>query len=504
MPTAAEQELQRRTQEVVRCRASLSYFVNTNCQMLASGDRAGSWMPFHLWPAQEQTAVELQMFREIIILKARQLGFTWLVVAFALQQLLFFPISTVLLFSKRDDEAEELVGFRLREMYERLPAWMRSEKLSCDTGHKMEVASGSRAMAFATTGGRSYTATLAIIDEADHVPDLERMLAAIKPTIDAGGRLILLSTADKSQPESTFKRIYRAARQRENNYHAIFHGWQSAPWRTADWYEKQRKNVATQTGALDDLFQEYPATDVEALAPRSLDKRIPAEWLNQCYREQQPIRPRLAPAIPGLTIYAEPDPGRRYVIGADPAEGNPTSDDSASTVLDCENGEEVAKLAGKFEPSVFGGYNFALARYYNGAAVLCERNNHGHAVLLWFTNFGHGIYLVHGHDDKEGWMSSTLGKTMLYDKAADGIKNQEVILHSFDTFSQLCSIEGKTLRAPDGMYDDKADSFALAICGRIATAGFGRMEMQGSPQDASPMSKMPDSLGSGFEGRPWD
>ena len=58
------------------------------------------------------------------------------------------------------------------------------------------------------------------------------MLSAIKPTIDAGGQLILLSTADKAEPESTFKKVFRAATAGQNRYHPIFHGWQAAPWRT--------------------------------------------------------------------------------------------------------------------------------------------------------------------------------------------------------------------------------------------------------------------------------
>ena len=41
----------------------------------------------------------------------------------------------------------------------------------------------------------------------------------------------------------------------------------------------------------------------------------------------------------------------RYVVGADPAEGNPTSDPSALEVLDADSGEEVASLAGRYEPA---------------------------------------------------------------------------------------------------------------------------------------------------------
>jgi hypothetical protein len=468
-------ETERRLREVMRCQDDFVYFANTYCHILATNDRAGAWAPFRLWPAQERVARDLQVHREVVILKARQLGFTWLVLAFALHQLLFRPVATILLFSKRDDEAAELLGFRLREMYLRLPEWMRTTELTADTAHVIEFPNGSRAMAFSTTGGRSYTATLAIIDEADHVPDLEKMLNAIKPTIDAGGRLILLSTVDKSQPESSFKKIYRAARQGQNSYHPIFHGWRAAPWRTDEWYEQMRRTSLAETGALDNLHQEYPATDIEALSPRSLDKRIPAPWLQQCFSEVPPIPADSAfppamrlPAIPGLAVYARPRPDRMYVLGADPAEGNPTSDDSALEVLDCATGEEVASLTGKLEPSLFAHYAHQIACYFNRAAIMCERNNHGHAVLLWLRNAGHGVQRLCGHDTKEGWMTSSHGKILLYDTCAEAFRNKAVLLHSFATYMQLSGIDGSTLRAPDGQHDDRADAFALAVCGQVA------------------------------------
>ena len=50
----------------------------------------------------------------------------------------------------------------------------------------------------------------------------------------------------------------------------------------------------------------------------------------------------------------------------------------------------------------------------------------------------------------------------LYDACADAFRNTETVLHSFATFTQLASIEGATLRAPEGEHDDRADSYALA------------------------------------------
>jgi hypothetical protein len=95
-----------------------------------------------------------------------------------------------------------------------------------------------------------------------------------------------------------------------------------------------------------------------------------------------------------------------------------------------------------------------------------ERNNHGHAVLLWLRAHGMGIHRLPGHDGKEGWLSSALGKTQLYDTCADAFKNAEVTLHSFATFTQLASIDGSTLRALEGQHDDRADAFALACVAR--------------------------------------
>jgi hypothetical protein len=102
-----------------------------------------------------------------------------------------------------------------------------------------------------------------------------------------------------------------------------------------------------------------------------------------------------------------------------------------------------------------------LGRLYNDAALMVERMNHGHAVLLWLRENSYLVRLC-GHDHQEGWQSSSKGKFLLYDAAADAFRNRETILHSFATFTQLASIEGGTLRAPEGEHDDRADAYALA------------------------------------------
>jgi hypothetical protein len=393
---------------------------------------------------------------------------TWLCLGLVLWLVLFHPACTALLFSRRDDEATDLLATRLRGMYDRLPGWLKVRSFGVDNGHEWALSNGSRVLAFPTTAGDSYTATIAVVDEADLVPDLDRLLGAVKPTVDNGGKLVLLSRADKTRPESPFKRIYRAAKQGSGWAH-LFLPWHAHPGRDRAWYEAQRRDCLARTGALDQLHEQYPNTDAEALAPASLDKRLAAEWLLACHVPQSSLArlPAAAPALPGLNVFHLPQPGRRYVAGADPAEGSPLSDESALCVLDDQTGEECASLAGRYEPSVLAAHLAAVCRWYNGAPAMVERNNHGHAVLLWLIDNARWLRLLPGHDGKPGWMSSTKGKALLYDGAADAFREGDCLVHDPETYHQLASIEGATLRAPQGQNDDRATAFALALAGRL-------------------------------------
>jgi hypothetical protein len=457
--------------EVHKCRRSFPYFCETYCRILADDGDGGAWVPFALWPEQRRVAQLLQEKRLVVALKARQLGLTWLVLAFALWLMLFHPIALILLFSRRDDEAVDLLKNRLRGKYDRLPEWLKARSIAVDNDHEFQLSNGSRALAFPTTAGDSYTADLAVVDEADLVPDLDRLMRAVKPTIDnRRGRMVLVSRADKSKPLSPFKRVYKAAREGQNEWTPVFLPWHARPDRDAAWYEAQRRDIVARTGAADDLHEQYPESDAEALAPRSLDKRLRLDWLLNCNAERPPlsepfppgVRP---PALPGLVVYALPLVGRRYVIGADPAEGNPNSDESALCVLDVVTGEEVASLAGRFDPATFGAHIDAISGYFNRAPAMVERNNHGHAVLLWLRDNSH-VPRQCGHDNLPGWHTTTKGKALLYDGASEVLRDGETTIHSPETSAQLADIEGATERAPEGLPDDRAVAFVLALSGR--------------------------------------
>ena len=164
--------------------------------------------------------------------------------------------------------------------------------------------------------------------------------------------------------------------------------------------------------------------------------------------------------FPGLVIWRLPQPGETFVIGADPAEGNPQSDNSAASVVDLA-GAQVAAWAGRVEPATFGSQIAAVSAFFNGAAALVERNNHGHAVLLWLREFS-TVSCLSGLDKKLGWATTGSSKPMAYDNAADVFREAGSVIRDPDTLEELGNIT-TGLSAPDGLHDDRATAHVLAL-----------------------------------------
>lgn len=457
--------------EWLKCSTSYAYFIDTYCKIYDAA--AQGWIPFGLWPAQVRVLNTVHISRYICILKARQLGLTWLMLGYALWLIIFKPVATISVFSRRQTEADYLLGVnRLRGMFLQLPKWMQLQEVTGNT-QEWALSNGSVARSFPTTAGDSYTATFALADEFDLVDDQNFLLQAVKPTIADGGKMILLSRADKEKPLSQFKRIYRGGKRNDGGWVSIFLPWHVHPKRNAAWYDDMVADSVVRTGGKDSVYEQYPATDVEALAPNSSDKRFPLDWLLQCYQ------PRLslplaqfagAPGIRGLLVYSHPRPGRAYVVTGDPAEGNVTSDDSSCDIVDYITGEQCAHFAAKMEPDTFAHSMAQISNWYNRAPILPERNNHGHQVIAWLRNNGYlDRMLKSPTDDEPGWLATQPSKVRAYDTAAVCFREKDAVVHNDETYEQLANIVGKTLKAPELMMDDRATSFVLGMVARTLT-----------------------------------
>ncbi len=125
-------------------------------------------MPFHLWPAQRELLDDIQHERLVLILKARQLGITWLVCAYALWLCLHRSQRLVLTFSIGQNEANEMMR-RISAMYHRIPHGVRTAlpRVTKDNTEEMAWSNGSRIQSLPSrkSAGSGYTASLIILDE---------------------------------------------------------------------------------------------------------------------------------------------------------------------------------------------------------------------------------------------------------------------------------------------------------------------------------------------------
>lgn len=419
----------------------------------------------------------LMTVHRILILKARQLGISWICCWYALWLLIFHPGRVVLIFSKGQAEANEMLQ-RIKKLYERLPDWMRAElpQLIKDNTEELEWDNGSRVMSLPATqnAGSGYTASLVILDEAAKIIWADQLFTALKPTIDNGGQLIILSSAFGIG--NLFHRLWIKATSGLNTFTTIFLPWWARPTRDWAWYERQLGEYTDPQM----VNQEYPQNANEAFLV-SGRIRFATKWIVDQERNVREPLPdaQLPPAlqgVQGLRVYALPEPGRRYILSADVAEGLEHGDFCAAHLVDAETWEEMAHLHGHWEPDEYGALLAQLGTVYD-AVIAPERNNHGHAVLLKLNTLGYRrIYVA--ADGRYGWLTNDLTKTGMIDGLAVALRDKLVKIRTQSTLDE-CQYytvlkNGKT-GAPHGYFDDRVMSLAIAIAvakePQIATVG---------------------------------
>jgi hypothetical protein len=444
-------------------------FVEEVCQIKV-GER---WSKIKLWKEQKETLLALINKQKVIVLKARQLGMTWLSCLAGLYFLLFNPGSVGLIVSLRETEAKEVLE-KLIGIYKRLPSFLQSKSIEVESATQFKISNGSEVHALPSHRGDSYTAKWVLIDECSLIPNLNNLLGSIEPTINDSGHIWLVSRPNKSEPEGTFAKIAKASLiDKTSDYHGVFLPWYVRPERDQAWYEAQVKASLEKTGTLDLVEEQYPESVTEALQAPQMGKRIPGLFLSQTFLESKP-QPFMG--IVGLDIFYHPEGGKTYCLGADPAQGILGGDESAIVIVELETGLEVCSGGGPWEPTLqFPNIIEQIARYYNNADILIERNNHGHGVIGQLK--GKNLNLKYGPDGSLGFNTSQVSKSQAYDLvAAEFQLRSETRSHdpeapplvsSPKTYMQLASIDADTLSAPSGSHDDRAMAYVLAQYCRI-------------------------------------
>jgi len=416
-----ERKLQRLWVEIEwrRCAQDERYFLENYVFIPSEEDPRGRTR-FELFDYQNELLTTFTKNRFVIALKARQIGFTTLGMAHSLWLALFRPGANILIVSQTQKSSNKNLA-QARLGYQFLPAWMkeRAPRVISDnsSGMSFEFHDGmiSNLKAAPATNGvfAGETATFVLWDEAalvDPAPLQEDVLRTLLPTTDAGGSMLVVSTARGAY--NRFAKTYRAAKTGTSQFVAFFRPWTVSPFmrcsKDCGWcshgpgvsgpcnskYDGKRREFADQPWR---FFQEYPSDDEEAFreSGRPRFTGLPPEHTYADF----PFRGDLEWADDKKLVFVpdeegplrlatlDPDRNGMYVIGADPSQG--VGKDYSTAHVMTMDGDGYPEIVGYYhsntvQPAAFAAALDRLGRFFAGrqwAALLAVEDQGGVGAL---------------------------------------------------------------------------------------------------------------------------
>ena len=403
-----------------------------NCLKIKT--KSGTVVPFRLNDAQRKLYAVAKRQQDagkpvrLIILKARQLGFSTLT-----EGLIFHACATrknvnALIVAHREDATANL--FRMSKLfYDELPAPVKpmlrasnAQELVFENPSKLrserEARPGLRSrIRCATAGGRgigrSDTLQCVHLSEYAFWPDgadgKASTLAGILQAVPSlpGTMVVIESTANGFED---FKERWDAAVAGENDFEPVFFAWFENPdysmpvvpgteWTpeerdlkaayrlTDEQLQWRRWCIANNCGGSLDMFrQEYPASPGEAFLHSGTGVFDNEQIVLRLERLPEPaVRGEFTDGewteseTGAITLYELPEEGVPYVLGGDTAgEG---SDYFTAIVIDNVSGRIAAKLRQKYSEPEYVRQICALGRFYNDALVAIETNFSTYPVM---------------------------------------------------------------------------------------------------------------------------
>lgn len=373
------------------------------------------------WGWQRELLQKMLDNSQLIVLKGRQLGVTWIACGLALWYLLFRPGTDVLIFSIGEDEAKEVVE-RIWGMYLSLAEDQSKSHLALGAFGSVRVLTPQRgkpstvvkvehtlpdgttristveAMTSSETKGHSRSAALVVFDELSRNANARAIWKGIVPaTADHGGKIIGISTAngmsDDKGDGNWFNFLWaKAGSSIFPLLQTVFLGWWLHPDRTDDWYEQLSLDSASKAEQYPNdpdeafLLSGSPYFDTEALRWYGKNLRKPLYSARFVLEPTNPARATLSKGDGPLDVYEEPVSGRKYAIGVDVATGTGT-DFSVAAVIDLHTGAPVAELYLHGDYEALTDQLHFLGLWYNTARVAVEKGGgYGDTVIAYLRD----------------------------------------------------------------------------------------------------------------------
>lgn len=430
-------------EEYAKCASDLIYFAKK--YVYIKHPTRGRIL-FNLYPFQEQVIRDLYVHDKSIILKARQLGISTLLSAYAVWLMTFKEDQNIVVLASKLKVAQEIMD-KVKVMYYSLPTFLRgTNPPDKDNTQTLQIKNGSKISAFSANSdeGRSQAASVVIIDEFAFIQRSEDLWTSVFPTISTGGKAILLSTPNSSG--GTFHRLWMQAEMGENDFYPIKLKWDVHPERDQKWRNDQEKVLgkrkAEQENDCDFLASGDTVFDTETIIHYNNGIIEPIEKRGQ---------------MRDYWIWKYPIFGKNYSIIVDTSRGD-SVDYSSISVYDSEEMELVAEFKGNLDTPVLGTLAVAIATEYNQGLLIIENTGIGWATVQKVEEIGYLNTYKSLKNSTNLSVEQYMAKQMNNDNYVNGFSNnvgtRPLIINKLIEY-----ISNRLIKNPSKRFHDELKSF---------------------------------------------
>lgn len=458
--------------------------------LLRVRDREGVLRPLVANAAQRR--FEARRGRQNVVLKARQMGVTtWVAGRFFLKTVT--QPGTVTLLVAHTQAAAEGIFRVVQRMWEELPEELRDGPLRCGRSNAERMTfpvidSEFRVASASEKGvGRGLRLSRLHVSELAQWPgDAAGTLAGLRAALAPRGELVMEST-----PQGAYGAFYEEwlrGAERQGAGDAVVRHF--LPW----WLEPAYVGVPVERAAM--RAEELALVEREGLSEAQIGFRRGleagfgvlrgqefAEDAETSFRatgascfDVEAVERRLREVMPpvetryggSLQVWLRPLVGRRYVVAVDAAGGGLDGDYAAVQVVELTTGLQCAELQQRLRPAELARVAVALAREYNEALLVVERNNHGAAVLAYVATVER-YARVYAQGGEAGWLTTAASKPEMIAQLGAVVEQAAERLQSRRLLAECRTFvagEGGRMAAARGAHDDLVMAMAMAVAAR--------------------------------------
>lgn len=429
-------------------------------------------IPFVLNEAQKDIFNTLRKESRVIILKARQIGFSTAITGFLYHKTIMTPGMNTVLIGYNTDMAAELLD-KVKMFLATTPDEVRP---TVHYNSKYEISfpklnSKIIVLPSSENVGRGYTIHACLLTELAMWDRAEEKMAAIENAVPKDGLLVIEST-----PRGVGNMYHRMWMSKDNGYEKKEYGW---------WWAYTEEEVELIRRRMNDpqrFAQEYSLEFLSSgrnVFDSELLKRLRSDILEIGDKniDDEKKEHFVRKLDDGLVIYKEPSLDKVYVAGADVSEGVTGGDYSAVTIFERGTGEEVAHWHGMLAPDKFGEQLNKWGRFYNNSLLVVEINNHGLTTvtilkqLLYPTLYFRPSKfdtIPSSWSDRLGWKTTKVTRPLMIDDLNQALREGSIRIHTkylLDEMSTFVYDSGNNMNSSQGYHDDAIFATAIAFQG---------------------------------------